>query len=707
MAPLSVVFLWHQHQPNYYDPMTGDFIMPWVRLHALKDYYDMAAYIENVPDARATINLVPSLLTQLEAYIDGASDTWLDLAHKPAGDLTDGERLFVIQNFLAIRATPMLAGLPHYIRLQKLCAENPAPDQSEQLLHVFDEQKLRDITVLFQLAWCGQTLKREPVVERLIAKGSDFSEQEKLELLALQRDFLPRVFSIHQRLQREGRIELSTTPFYHPILPLLINTDSGREMLPNAPFPEKKFSYPQDARRQLQVAQKFMLERFDLQRPGMWPSEGSISHDTCIMACAENIPWLASDEEVLRNSLDLPRLEPRHLYRAYQFGCDQGEVSLFFRDRTLSDLIGFTLAAEVADAAVNRFMKELNKIHDQLPDDKRSFLVPVILDGENAWEHYANNGEDFLNGLYHALVEDSRYQLTTFEGFLADQPTQLPLTKIRAGSWIYGNLATWIGQEEKNEGWRYLSRTRLFCEQLRQTGGTDAGTLEQMQQRIEAAEGSDWFWWYGDDHHTENAEEFDRLFRHNQQAVYQLAEAPVPDYLKVPIISAGAARAVEAPVQLIRPVIDGQISNYFEWISAGRIQQQYSAIHRDRGLINEVRFGIDTDNFYLLVDFTPEGRSELPAEFEVLLQFAGLKKEVRLSPQAGNTSYGRKHIGECCLQQVLEASVRLNDLRLPRDRVNFRVRLTGAGELLEVLPYYGDAEVDLDSGRVQSENWFV
>ncbi|MBL7033292.1 MAG: glycoside hydrolase [Candidatus Delongbacteria bacterium] len=707
MNPLSVVFLWHQHQPNYCDPVTDDFIMPWVRLHALKDYYDMAAYIEQVPGTRAVINLVPSLLEQLQAYIDGASDSWLDLSRRPVGDLVEDEQIFVLRHFLSIHTQPLLAHIPRYSQLQKLCALHPEPERPASTLQHFDTQKLRDVIVLFHLAWCGETLKRDPTVRRLIAQGGDFSEADKSELLNLQAEFLPRVLEIHRRLQREGRIELSTTPFYHPIMPLLINTDSGREMLPSAPFPEKKFSYPQDAQLQLRLAQDYFRQQFGLEKTGVWPAEGAISRDTCAVACAAGVPWLASDEEVLRNSHDLEQLEPRQQYRAHQFNCGRGSVSLFFRDRALSDLIGFTLANAPAPEAIARFMNRLNTIYDSLPEDKSQYIVPVILDGENAWENYTNNGKDFLTGLYQTLVKDPRYRLTTFSDYLAEGPQQLPLPHLRAGSWIYGTLSTWIGQEDKNRGWSYLSRTRLFYEEARKNGKLPEETLDQMQRRMLAAEGSDWFWWYGDDHYTDYPEEFDRLFRNNQQAVYLLAGKEIPDYLKEPVLRRSTARAVEPPVQVIHPLIDGRVTNYFEWISAGRITQRYAAIHRDQALVKSVRFGCDGEYFYLQVEFNSTPDCDLPEELIVALEFAGLEEEIRLDPHLEGAFYRQRQIGDCRMEQVLEASVELVQLEVPRDKVPFRVRVNCGEETLEVLPSYGDAEVDLDARRVQSENWFV
>ncbi len=707
MNPLPVVFLWHQHQPNYYDPISEEITMPWVRLHALKDYYDMAAYIEQIPGARAVINLVPSLLEQLQAYVDGASDFWLDISRRPAAKLTQTEQLFLLRNFLGLHAESLVSHIPRYRQLQKLCSIHPEPERPERMLRHFDEQKLRDVVVLFHLAWCGETLKEDPLVKRLISRGGDFSEQDKDELLKIQMEFLPRVLDIHRRLQSAGVIELSTTPYFHPILPLLINTESGREQLPNAPFPEKKFSYPEDAALQVQLAQEYLHSELNLQGCGMWPSEGALSQDTCELACTAEIPWLASDEEVLRNSLGLDRLEPRQLYRAHQFTGRKGRVSLFFRDHALSDLIGFELATVSHKKAVDRFMRQLGVVYDSLPGDKAQFVVPIILDGENAWEHYENNGRDFLTGLYHALDKDERFQMSTFENVLAAGTPQLPLQQVRAGSWIYGTLSTWIGQEEKNRGWSYLSRTRHFYEQTRRNGKHKPETLLQMQQAMLAAEGSDWFWWYGEDHHTDHPEEFDRLFRHNQQQVYRLAGEEIPAFLKEPVLRRRSARAVEPPVQVIHPDIDGCSKNYFEWLAAGKIVQRYSAIHRDQALVSAVRFGVDSEHFYLRVDFNSDLKTPLPDKLQVALEFDDLEEEVLLDPERQGAFFKTEKIGECRQQVVLEASVNLDRIQVPRDIVSFRVRINRDTETLEVMPSFGSAEVDLDAKRVKSENWFV
>ena len=681
--------------------------MPWVRLHALKDYYDMAAYIEQVPGTRAVINLVPSLLEQLQSYVDGASDFWLDIAGKPAGELSQTEQLFVLRNFLGLHAHSLVSHIPRYRQLQKLRAIHPEPERPERMLSHFNEQKIRDVIVLFHLAWCGETLKEDPLVKRLISRGGDFSEQDKDELLEVQRKFLPRVLEIHRRLHAAGTIELSTTPFFHPILPLLINTESGREQLPNAPFPEKKFSYPEDAALQVQLAQEYLQKELNLQGSGMWPSEGALSRDTCELACTASVPWLASDEDVLRNSLALDVMEARQLYRAYQYKGREGNVSLFFRDHALSDLIGFELATVPFEKAVDRFMKKLGAVYDSLPGDKAQFVVPVILDGENAWEHYENNGRDFLTRLYHALDSDDRFQMSTFKNLLADDLPKLPLAQVRAGSWIYGTLSTWIGQEEKNRGWSYLSRTRLFYEQTRRSGKHQPDILLQMQRAMLAAEGSDWFWWYGEDHHTDHPEEFDRLFRHNQQQVYRLAGEEIPTFLKEPVFRRRQAKAVEPPVQVIHPSIDGCSKDYFEWLAAGKIVQRYSAIHRDQALVSAIRFGVDSEHFYLRVDFNSDLKTPLPDKLQVALEFDDLEEEILLDPKRQGAFFHTEKIGECRQEVVLEASVELDRIQVPRDIVSFRVRINSDAETLEVLPNYGSAEVDLDAKRVRSENWFV
>jgi alpha-amylase/alpha-mannosidase (GH57 family) len=625
--PLCVAFLWHMHQPDYRNSQTGEALLPWTRFHAVKDYYDMGSLVERARGVRATINVVPSLMDQLIAYADGtARETYAELTLRDASQLNDREKLFLLRAFFQLSPKYMLDPYPRY---RELLHRRGTPDETgaySTALKTYTVQDYRDLQVWYNLTWCGRELRRDPEIAALFEQGRGFSETEKKRLLEIQYSFIGKILPYYGRLSRSGNIEVSISPYYHPILPLLCDLHAARESLPSIQLPRDPYRFPEDAREQVNRAMQSYAGVFGNPPKGMWPSEGAISDSALMLARESALQWLASDESVLWNSLQREGhaagpLHPELKFCAYRWGEGDSGPCLFFRDHALSDLFGFTYYQWSTEEAVSDFLNRLRAIHSSMPDDGRNYVVPVILDGENAWEHYPNNGEDFLGLLYSRLAESENFRTVTFSEYLGMEKFRRPLKSLAAGSWIYGNLATWIGHPEKNRAWEELGAARRFLSSI-QVDQKEAGLVDRAFHEIMVAEGSDWFWWYGDDHQTDNAAEFDSLFRSHVKNVYRFLGSAPPAGLDEPIKKARTGTRFREPVHTFTPQIDGLVSDYFEWLSAGfALPSGGESMHRTDRFFEKVFFGFDLENFYVRIDVSPDKLLELPSGYSVNLQF--------------------------------------------------------------------------------------
>ena len=596
VIPLNVAFLWHQHQPLYKSPRNGRYALPWVRLHGLKDYYDMAAIAGDQPRLHLTFNIVPSLLDQIDDYVSGqADDPSLELAKRPAADLTDDEALALLDLYFSVPYRTLIAPFPRYAALYHKRGQRGASGDYREALDRFRPDDLRDLQVWFHLAWCGATLRARPEVKELFKKGDGFTEAEKLALLDLQGRFLAEIVPIHRRLADEGVAELSTSPYYHPILPLLCDLTSAREAVPDLPLPDQPFSHPGDAAFQVIEGLSAMQRRFGRRPAGVWPSEGSLSERAIGILSECDLRWTASDEDVLRASVPGPH-GPDLLYRPWRLDAASASApAVFFRDHTLSDLIGFTYATWPAAAAVDDFLARLRHVGQRAPGG----VVSVILDGENAWEHYPDNGVEFLRALYAGLAHADDIRTVTYSEALEQGPPPGRMGRLRAGSWIGASFTTWIGHPEKNRAWSLLSAARQEAE--RRLGSALRGAA--VFHSLAAAEGSDWFWWFGDDHSSEQDAIFDASFRDLLRGVYQALDAPVPSELDAPIKRA-RTHQWSRPAAPLAPVLDGRVSDYFEWLAAGVCDAAsgQGAMHQSAGLIRRIAYGTGDGALFLRVD---------------------------------------------------------------------------------------------------------
>lgn len=543
---------WHMHQPDYRDLVTGHYVLPWTYLHALKDYSDMAYHLEQIPAARVTFNFVPILVEQLQDYAEQArTGVWRDpllhlLGNPDLDHISDVECQLIVDSCFKAHHEKMLSPFPHYQRLLKLY-ELVAPLMQNGQFHYLSAQYKADLLVWYHLAWTGEGLRRKnKTVQALMQKGVLFTFEDRLALLGVISETLQGILPRYQALLAKGQIEMSTTPYYHPILPLLIDLKSAHDAMPKAPLPQAA-TYPDGYTRAIshvEAAQLYHEKVFGEKAHGMWPAEGAVSHAALSLLAEQGVAWAATGQGVLANSLGklgLPHeYAQQYLYQPYKITNGQQDIVCFFRDDQLSDKIGFEYSKQYASEAVNDFVQSLETILAN--SEHETPVVSVILDGENAWEYYPYNGYYFLQELYHALAHHPDIQMTTFSDILAmQQSQQLPepklLNDICAGSWVYGTFSTWIGEPAKNRAWDLLCEAKRQYDQHVHELSADA--KEKCQQQLALCEGSDWFWWFGDYNNAQSVQSFDQLYRRNLSNLYHLLGLTPPSHLSQPISLGG------------------------------------------------------------------------------------------------------------------------------------------------------------------------
>jgi alpha-amylase/alpha-mannosidase (GH57 family) len=631
----QVALLWHHHQPFYEDLVTHEHILPWVRLHALKDYYGMVALLREFPTVRMTFNLVPSLLVQLEAFAENrARDRHLELGLKPAAELSESDIAFIVEHFFHAQRDHMIDAYPRYAELlarRGLSLVTPAERRAAAARFSVDD--LRDLQVWHKLAWVDPLyLDADRRVRRLVVKGRQFSEDDKSVLREVELEILNAVIPEYRDAAARGQVELSTSPFYHPILPLLCDTDIYLRTHPQSRMPRHRFRRPEDAAEQLGRAVACHERLFGHRPVGLWPSEGSVSDEMVPLVAAAGFQWMATDELILARTLGVTFSrdahghvnQPERLYSPYRVRVGGASVAAAFRDHSLSDLIGFTYAGWAAEAAAADFVGRLEEAGRRYRDRTggEEATIPIILDGENAWEHFEGGGRPFLRALYARLVGSPELRTVTMAEACA--PARHDLAGIFPGSWIDANYYIWIGHADDQRAWTQLAEAH---DTLDAATHADAGAVAQAYEEILVAEGSDWFWWYGDDHSSAHDLEFDDLFRRHLRNVYRLLGRPIPDDLFVSNISTLEATAAPSePSGFIMPTLDGEETSYFEWLGAGLLEPRdvAGAMHqseRRAHLVTLVHFGFDAERLYVRIDATRPMVDLLAEGYEVSVKF--------------------------------------------------------------------------------------
>lgn len=729
MPTVSLALMWHQHQPYYPDDVAGENPMPWVRLHATKDYLGMAMHLDEVPEFHCTINLVPSLLVQLQAYVDGATDRHLLVSRLPADGLRHEDALYLLDNFFMAHADVMIR--PH-ARYHELFVQRAfGVETAQQALKRFRERDLRDLQVWSNLTWMHPLLfEKDAELREFRAKGRRYTEEEKQWLLDKQRSLLAEVIPLHRKLAERGQVELTTTPFYHPILPLLLDKKLAREAMPDVTLPAYREGYPEDAEEHVRRAVELHTRVFGSPPRGMWPSEGSVCQTLVPLLAKHGIRWIATDEEILGCSLNGKvgrdsRGHVRHpdlLYRPWRAAEAGEELSLVFRDHSMSDQIGFHYQRSPGTTAAADFLGKLHAIGDACRNNPAT-LVPVILDGENCWEYYPDGGVSFLRSLYQAAVKDPRVRPVCVGDFLRENPPVDTLPRLFAGSWISHNFAIWIGHPEDNRGWDALHATRQFLVRETQSGRHHPDVMRRAWDEMYIAEGSDWFWWYGDDHSSALDALFDHLFRKHLRNVYTLLGDDPPGNLFTPISHAAPHRPIhDQPLSFLNVKVDGR-STYFEWINAARYvcgNERGTMALVSKGPLQSVWFGFSPERLLVRVDTEGGPAFERlaavdrlrvgfvePADCEVVVAQPSSLRPTGHINRAGEIAANGTTVEAAC-GKIFELALPFNRLGVqPGDPIKFYVELLADDASVDRAPREGIFELTVPSPDFERIMWQV
>ncbi len=613
--PLYLSIIWHQHQPRYYkDPETGIYSKPWVRAHAQKDYYDMAAMLKQYPEIKATFNLTPSLIFQLQDLMAGTKDQYWVLGEKPAAELTEADKTFILKRFFDANWDHIIKRYPRYAELLAKRGSDDSDATVQKALATYTEADFRDLQIWFNLAWFDPDFLAEEPLKSLVQKGQNFAEADKATVFNKALEVIKMVIPVHKELQDAGQIEVTFTPYTHPILPLIYDTDLAKIGMPDAKVPER-FSFPNDAIAQIAKGQDKYRELFGRDPRGMWPGEGSVAQQIVKMVADAGVIWMASGEQVLakslgmegftRNSRDVVQ-EADKLYRPYfvQQG-DGRSVGMVFRDLLISDKVGFTYSGTPGQEAAADLIRRLRDIQARLKEENATgpHLVTVLLDGENAWENYDNDGKEFLNALYQQLSAATDIVTVTPSEYLARFPEQRKIESLWAGCWFTPDYATWIGEDEENTAWNYLVKARTML--INRRNSVPQATYDAAMELMYFAEGSDWFWWYGSDQSTTDERAFDTMYRQTLADVYTTMRQSVPDYLYAPIMPPQPPAPTQEVAGPFTPAVDG-VGGQDEWAQAGYYLKSGGAMARAEDVVSALYYGYDTKNIYLRID----GRSD-------------------------------------------------------------------------------------------------
>lgn len=637
--------------------------MPWVFLHAIKDYYEMPWLLSRYPGLKATFNLSASLIEQLELYQDPLRwDYFLSLWILDPSALESSQREWMVKLIRAMQFETMVKPIERYRELfyQPLLSD----------------EELIDLEVVFILAWCGNYLRQNnPSVRRLMEKKRAYTQEDKKELLASLSRFIGEILPFYATLQSQGRISVSTTPYFHPILPLLFEMNNAQIANEHTALPEGVYTLEEDAKEHVRRSIALYERTFGIRPRGFWPAEGAVDERSVALYHDEGIKWIATDEAILYRSLG--RNDPSLRYRPYAYS----DVAIGFRDHALSDLIGFEYRHRSASDASRHFMDELYRI--ALANDNPN--VFVIVDGENAWEFYHNNGLEFFEGLYEALSTSQWCHTKTLDD--VSQQSDIPkLSSLHPGTWIHGTFDTWAGHCEKNRAWELIFQTRKAIEPYLHE--IDATLKEEILYHLLASECSDWFWWYGEDHSTDFSAEFDRLFRDHLIRIYTLLDRPIPPELFIPIISADSELpSWTKPSTRISPDIDSVDSKFFDWTGCGMIDETrlFGTMDKVRGPVNIIYYGYDTENLY--VAFKGDFEDLDDVSVDVILDHDRLTK----------TPIVRKKGG-------LAFSMSLSYLKKSGE-IDLRFELKHRQKTIQSLPGFGTLHIDIDSDL--ATHWFV
>ncbi|QSZ41942.1 glycoside hydrolase [Sulfurimonas aquatica] len=674
-SSLNLCFFWHMHQPDYRGS-DGVMSMPWVFLHAIKDYYEMPWLLSRHKGLKATFNITAPLIEQLNLYKEPLkNDYFLSLWHMHPSELDDNARTWLIKTCKSTQYETMVRPIAHFSMLYHQ--------------EILSDAELIDFEVVFMLAWCGNYLRQEnTLVKELFAKEKGFTQEDKTNLLKILSSFVQTILPFYAQLQEEGVISLSTTPYNHPILPLLLDMNNAKRANEHTTLPDNPMSMRVDAIEQVERSIALYKETFGKKPTGFWPAEGAVDEESVAIYKERGISWIATDEAILFRSLEDENR--KSLYKPYSYN----GVTIGFRDHGLSDLIGFNYRFKSGDDASEHFMQVVEPIAKE--NDNATLFV--ILDGENAWEFFENNAYDFFNELYHRFSITPWCNTVTMDE-VSKLKNQATLEKLSPGSWIHGNFDTWSGHSEKNRAWELIYQTRRDVNNY--TKDISSEVAQKIQFHFLASECSDWFWWYGDDHVTEFALEFDTLFRNHLISIYSLLKIEAPRDLFEPIISHKSSESfLLKPQKSISPLIDGKYSSFFEWLGSGCVNESklYSTMDRVRGPIEKIHYGHNEETLFLAFEGDMSS-----------LEMSHLQLEIIFEETSEHLLFNMDRVYEdkevkLAIDERIELAISRKHFK-NQSSVHLRFEILNENNIIQTMPGYGALFIDLDESY--AENWFV
>lgn len=597
---LSLAIYWHMHQPVY--ELEGTYLMPWVRLHAVKDYLDMALILEKFPNLKLNFNIVPALLDSIIDYAENnCHDIHSELTASDTESLNDEEKAFILNNFFSSKYETMIYRSENYKNLFQKRFAKDVPNIEE-----FSEDEYSDLMALFNLVWIDPVhFERYPRLKELWEKQRGYTKDDRLEILDIQKQIIREIIPAYRKYIQQGRIELTTSPYYHAILPILIDVKASVKSVMTTEGLPQSLGMLDDAKLQIRSALDRIEEVFGVRPKGIWPPELCLGPKTLNILAKEGIKWTISDEGVLSNSINFDFIrdfkgnlnDPYHLLKVYTYQTKESDIDIIFRDRSIPNLINFEYAGINSEMASGDLYDKIKTIQNKLlvsPDE--THLLTIASDCENCWENYQNDGRDFLENFYSLIVNDETLETVLISDYIDSDKHKKSLKKIHSGSWIDKTFQYWIGEPEKNKAWALLKKTKDDFEEFAKDNKNNPN-LAIAKRELLIAEGSDWFWWYGEPNNSGQDFVFDYMFRERLKNVYLILGLNYPEYLDTTLI-----RAIEVPFKHpkrnISPRMDGLISSNDDWYNAGSISMLDGPVFRENKNVDKILFGCDNDNIY-------------------------------------------------------------------------------------------------------------
>ncbi len=594
---LSIAFYWHMHQPVYQLSPEGDYLMPWVRLHAVKDYLDMLLIAGKFKSLKLNFNLVPVLL---DALIDYGENEFHDIHSRltvtDIDDLTDDDKEFIINNFFDANFHSMILPNPEYNRLfQKYQAGE------ENDINIFSAQEYSDLMALFNLAWMDPGFKNMyPELKKLTRKGKNYSLSDRIKIIEIQRDIIKQIIPAYKKFSDEGKIEITTSPYYHPIIPIMLDIKEVKKTCRTDLPGNLKMEL--DAKMQTEMALDRIENLFGKRPKGIWPSEHCVSPKELDLFHELGLQWTISDEGILSNSINFEFVrdfrgyleDPYHLLKSYKY---KNGIEIIFRDSVIPNLIGFEYPNHDPENAANDLYDRIKSAQSKLlssPDENH--LLTIAMDGENCWENYTNDGSTFLETIYGLIENDPTLETVLISDYLA-KDTPKPLNKISSGSWVNRNFKLWIDEPLKNLAWTYLKQVRDDFSNYVKKNPINPN-IEAARKELFICEGSDWFWWYGEPNNSGRDNIFDYIFREHLKNIYLFLGLEPPEYLDTPLLSA-ISKPSRYPKGEFTPVINGKEKDDESWLNAGCISIPDGPVLKEDKFYDKICFGYDKDNLYL------------------------------------------------------------------------------------------------------------